>query len=150
VVIINSYIKSGDQFVKIEDLNAAPPDLNYIEGYIFLSVNDTIILNETHYDLVDQLWFYFAQGIIELKRGNAYDTYFPDQPLHFVVGKADRTGFAPISVATDGKIISAKVYIPDLIESAVSECVKFFSILSKLIPSRQHTYNEVIHSVANY
>jgi hypothetical protein len=53
----------------------------YIEGAIYLTYNKKIIMNFTHYDLIDQLWEYLLNLIEEFLENKKAEMYFPDQPL---------------------------------------------------------------------
>ena len=56
-------------------------DLDYIEGAIYLTYNDQIIIDFTYYDLIDHLWAYFLNMIKEYLETKKSEMSFPDQPL---------------------------------------------------------------------
>jgi hypothetical protein len=80
---VSSYLKDREgRDVEIAQWSARVPDENYVEGWIALSVDGHVLLNESHWDLVDQLWAYLIDGISEsLNSGRAFECFFPDQPL---------------------------------------------------------------------
>jgi hypothetical protein len=80
---VSSYLKDGEgRHIKIEQWAGRLRDENYVEGWIELSVDGQLLLDATHWDLVDQLWAYLIDGMLEsLDSGRAFECFFPDQPL---------------------------------------------------------------------
>lgn len=78
-----SFLKDGEgRYVEIQVWTGRLPDDDYIEGWIALSVDGQVLLDERHWDLIDQLWAYLIDGLIKsLDSGEPFECYFPDQPL---------------------------------------------------------------------
>lgn len=78
---IKTLIKTGDVFCDPDEVNPADLDLDYIAGAIVWLRQGNTILGEREWDLVDQLWAYFINGMLTLLDEDSFECYFPDQPL---------------------------------------------------------------------
>ncbi len=78
---VKTLLKIGDEFININDFTGEIPDEFYINGAIICRINNQKLFNETHWDLVDQLWAYILQGLESLQSDTDFSIYFPDQPL---------------------------------------------------------------------
>ena len=56
-------------------------DLNYVYGVLHLTYNNTVVIDFTDYDLIDQLWAYFLNMIKEFLQNKQSTMSFPDQPM---------------------------------------------------------------------
>ncbi|WP_157738863.1 hypothetical protein [Labrenzia sp. VG12] len=63
------------------EFNGPLDDPHYIDGAISLIIDGVELLGTELWDLVDQLWCYIANGLVEAAGGRTFSTYFPDQPL---------------------------------------------------------------------
>lgn len=100
-ITIRSYLKNPDYIINdINKINSQPEkyfiwiddasrvkdvaniiDLNYIEGVITIEQNGKILMDFKYWDLVDQLWGYWINLIIDFVKFNKAETFFPDQPI---------------------------------------------------------------------
>ncbi len=81
MLIIETYLKTPDGGVRIEDYTGTVPDPMYVEGWLNLGTARKELMGERMWDLVDQLWSYFADGVEEILAGRDWQTFFPDQPV---------------------------------------------------------------------
>jgi hypothetical protein len=56
-------------------------DFDYIDGVIFLTYNNQIVMPFSYYDLIDQLWAYLLNMMEEYLKTKKSEMFFPDQPL---------------------------------------------------------------------
>ena len=95
--VVKSYIKYPHIFIKhfkdaresyfipidnIDEILRTKKDLDlyYLEGALYLAYNNQIIIDFTHYDMIDQLWGYFLNMIEEFLEKKKSQMSFPDQP----------------------------------------------------------------------
>lgn len=58
-------------------------DSNYVEGAARVEAEGIRILDIDAWDLIDQLWCYFVNGVVCVMKGRSFDSGFPDQPIKF-------------------------------------------------------------------
>ena len=85
--IIIKHFKDAQEeyFINVNDLNEIlriknDLDLDYLEGAIYLTYKNQILIDFCHYDMVDQLWAYFMNMIEEFLETKNSEMSFPDQP----------------------------------------------------------------------
>lgn len=135
---VETFLKGADgELVQIEACRRPPPDLDYIEGAIRLSIDGLEIIGAEEWDYVDQLWCYIADMLARLKSSGYAETYFPDQPLKLTlqisgplvlvttrIGEEVRTASAPIAHFLDAIRIAGLI---------------FFRKMSELAPANSYT-----------
>lgn len=100
-------------------------DNQYIEGMIKILYDGEKILGENEWDLVDQLWIYFIDAFIQLKRKGYAEFCFPDQPLK--VKMTDINGeYLILEVGSKKNCLPEKAFIREMLQ----EAQHFFSILN--------------------
>lgn len=72
-------------FIDIDNINEIiriknDLDLDYLEGAIYLTYNNRVIIDFCYYDIIDQLWGYFLNMIEEFLETQKSEMSFPDQP----------------------------------------------------------------------
>ena len=78
---VESFLKTGESFTRIDQFDGPLEDKFYIEGAIVCRIRGQQLLTLKHWDLVDQLWAYLIEPLITVSDGRVYDSCFPDQPL---------------------------------------------------------------------
>lgn len=82
MIEINTYIRGADGvLVEIGKYSGPPPDPDYIEGALELTVDGTTIIDKSMHDYIDELWAYISSMVELLVRQGHASTYFPDQPI---------------------------------------------------------------------
>ncbi len=100
-VDIKSFFRvKAHQFVAVEDYKE-PIKAFYIEGAICIKINDVVLLDERQWDLVDQLWYFIADGVSCLAQRKDFETYFPDDPAWIRMQFARGTSLVTVSVKTE-------------------------------------------------
>ena len=116
-------------FVHCEDKSCLQyiENYDYIEGAITIFCDGVMVLDFSHWDLVDQLWSYIIDAIYELSKGETQvQVYFPDQPLKFEIQNV--SAYMLLVVIEERKIsVNKQEFIVALLENAKL----FFSILNK-------------------
>ncbi|MFC7329057.1 hypothetical protein [Marinactinospora rubrisoli] len=138
MVEIESFLKGVDgRFIRVEACRASPPDIDYIEGAIRLSVDGVEMIGTTEWDYVDQLWCYIAEMVEKLKRSGYAETYFPDQPIMLSFRSV---GHRVLLVAKIGEEVrAAYATYTDLVDVVNSAGVAFFDRMSELAPGNSYT-----------
>lgn len=81
-ISIKGFISSGDRYYSVEEFGYMKLENEfYIYGYIDIEIYGHAFIGEPEYDLVDQLWMYFINSLIKVKKNKKSHFYFPDQPL---------------------------------------------------------------------
>lgn len=81
MITVNTYIKTKCGFFDIHDFTEDIEDYNYIEGALELTINGINLLDKSMWDYIDQLWSYIADGVICISNDEAFEIYYPDQPI---------------------------------------------------------------------
>lgn len=99
-VKINDLLKINtnpeDYFIRIDDKDSIQKikdcvDINYLEGVLYLEYNDSVLIDFTYWDIIDQLWAYFLNLIEDYIQSEQAETYFPDQPIKLKLSKISKT-----------------------------------------------------------
>ncbi len=123
--------------MQVEACRTPPPDLDYIEGAIRLSVDGLEIIGTEEWDYVDQLWCYIAEMVTRVQSSGYAETYFPDQPikLSFQV-----TGSRVLVTAKIGEEVKrANASAADLLEAVKAAGMSFFRKMSELAPDNSYS-----------
>ncbi len=143
VITVHSYLRQNDAFVSLESFKGKLPDVDYIEGAIELTVSGKRLITTEMWDYVDQLWAYLLEGIDRLKNGEAFTTYFPDQPIEvtFLPVSGNRVEVSVVA-DTPNSIVTDKDNFVAAIEFAAK---LFFTELAKISPSIVHKHQGLFH-----
>jgi hypothetical protein len=140
---VDTYLRVKNQFVPMTEYSATLPNKDYVEGAIDCRINNRELFTIEHWDLVDQLWVYILEGLSKVKRGEEYDSFFPDQPL--------RLRFKPISAYAVEVTIGTncqKFDIDSLVTALAEGATEFFTSMKKLLPESSDTWDRYL-TVAN-
>jgi hypothetical protein len=133
---IETLIKLGEEFVPVDELREGPPDPDYIEGAIVWEIDHQSLLTSRHWDLVDQLWAYIADGVDKLRHGLEFETYFPDQPLLLRFKRLNRHSIE-VTIGRDRFVVHEAPFFASLTDGGSH----FFSQMLKLLPQFESTWN---------
>ncbi|MES4901018.1 MULTISPECIES: hypothetical protein [unclassified Streptomyces] len=125
-------------FVRAEACHTPPPDLDYIEGAIRLSVDGLELIGLGEWDYVDQLWCYIAEMVPRFCSTGHAETYFPDQPIGLSFQKTGSRVL--VTVKSGGEVRKASASSADLLNSLKAAGLSFFEKMSELAPG--HSYAE--------
>ena len=133
MIEISTYLRdAAGTLVNVEEASFSPPNPKYIEGAIHLRINDIDILDQSMWDLVDQLWCYIADMIDGLEKTGYAQTYFPDQPI---VLSFKRLGRRAVLVRSVGRTVRGSTIDEDcLISSLKKAALDFYARISLLAP----------------
>ena len=129
-IILQSFIKKGQEFIVIDEFSGKLNDNDYIDGAIELSVDGVVLFDKNLWDCVDNLWSYILWGLEDLSAGKEHVTGFPDQPIeiHFRP-LGDR--FAEIEVKY-GKGRRVRVELKEFIAEMLVEAEYFFKKMREI------------------
>lgn len=137
MVEIETFLKASDgSFVQVEACRTAPPDLDYIEGAIRLSVDGLEIIGIEEWDYVDQLWCYFAEMVARLRSSGYAETHFPDQPIKVTFQAAGSRVLVTAKIGKEVKKASASSV--DLFDALRAAGLIFFDKMSELVPANSY------------
>jgi hypothetical protein len=138
VVEIKSYLKDSDgEFVDIATGGTAPPDPDYVDGAIHLTIDGREIVGLDEWDYVDQLWCYLADMAVQFRATGHADTYFPDQPIKLSFDGDDTTTLVTYEAADEVK--RARVSTTELFNAIKTSGLSFFEKMSELVPATSYT-----------
>ncbi|MFN4151424.1 MAG: hypothetical protein ACK4IX_10810 [Candidatus Sericytochromatia bacterium] len=146
-----SYIKDSNNFIDIKKFNSKLEDDFYIYGAIELFINDIEIISLDMFDLVDQLWAYIINGIVEIENGKfEFNTYFPDQPLpmSFILDKKSNM----ITISTEPNLNDKKqatINYKKFVLSMSNYAKDFFKELKRIEPSKESFCKNYIDIIEN-
>ncbi len=142
---IKSWLKVEQNFVEIENFQSQIEDSDYIYGAIDLIVDDQELLNKAMWDLVDQLWYYLALGLIEISDGNNFSTHFPDQAI-LMEFKHVNNNYILISVKAK-KLYHGFVEKREFLKCMSQAGIHFFELMEKIVPENVDMYREAIEQL---
>ncbi|MFJ8795037.1 hypothetical protein [Streptomyces sp. NPDC102462] len=137
MVEIETFLKVADDgFVQVEACRTPPPDLDYIEGAIRLSVDGLEIIGTEEWDYVDQLWCYIAEMATKMQSSGYAETYFPDQPIKL---SFQATGSRVLVTAKIGEVIrTGNASSVDFLKAVKAAGMIFFRKMSELAPANSY------------
>lgn len=149
MITVRTLLKVGDEFVPVEAYSGQIADENYIDGAIELSIDGKELLSRRHWDLVDQLWCYLAQGIVDVSKGQAFSTGFPDSPID-VFFQPD-VGRGTVTVKVEFKSnpagVEATVGLEEFKTVLSAEARRSLDVLGRLAPSNREAYEDVLRGL---
>ncbi|AGA28974.1 hypothetical protein [Singulisphaera acidiphila] len=150
---VESFVRIKNKFVPLSQCDRKLSDEFYIEGKIELEVEDSKILSEKQWDLVDQLWSYLIDGVSGILFDDRnMECCFPDQPLRLslkslsksqlevcvgsCVHRVDKTCFIA-AIANGGKAFFNKML--QIAPSGKSSWMLYIERIEKLIATIECT-----------
>ncbi|MER5931016.1 hypothetical protein [Streptomyces sp. NPDC002054] len=138
MVEIETFLRgAGGGFVQVEACRTPPPDLDYIEGAIRLSVDGLEIIGTEEWDYVDQLWCYIAEMVTKMRSSGYAETYFPDQPIMLSFRAVGSRVLVTAKIGEEVKRASAPS--EDLLEAVKGAGMIFFRKMSELAPANSYS-----------
>lgn len=137
MVEIETFLKAADGgFVQVEACRTPPPDLDYIEGAIRLSVDGREIIGTEEWDYVDQLWCYIAEMVTKIQSSGYAETYFPDQPIKLSFRTAGSRVLVTAKIGEE--IRTGNASFMDFLEAVKAAGMTFFRKISELAPANSY------------
>lgn len=135
---VETFLRSPDgSFTKVEVCQEVPPDPDYVEGAIVLSVDGVEILGLPEWDYVDQLWSYLSTMLVELEAEGRAETSFPDQPIRFAV---EAVGGSRLLVTVEFGAQTRRVATDrqEFVDSLRRAGLEFFDGMARLVPGNSY------------
>ncbi|PJJ06580.1 hypothetical protein BX264_7120 [Streptomyces sp. 2333.5] len=137
MVEIETFLKGADGgFMQVEACRTPPPDLDYIEGAIRLSVDGLEIIGTEEWDYVDQLWCYIAEMVTKMQSSGYAETYFPDQPIKLSFRAAGPRVLVTAKIGEETKTANASS--ADFLGAVKAAGMIFFRKMSELVPANSY------------
>ncbi|MEU9358290.1 hypothetical protein AB0D35_09290 [Streptomyces sp. NPDC048301] len=145
MIEIETFLRDeSGEFVRVESCRNPPPDSDYIEGAIRLSVGGVEVIGTEEWDYVDQLWCYLADMVPKVRSVGNAETFFPDQPIRLSL---QATGSRILVTAKIGEEVRrASGASAELLEALKAAGTVFFAKMSELVP--QNSYAEAQRELA--
>ena len=140
MITVRSYVRLEDgAFQPIEEATTRPPDPDYVEGAIELTVNGTPIITTEEWDYVDQLWAYIANVLEELHATGTGSTDFPDQPIELVFERQGGRVLVSCRIDEDD-VRRASADEEELLVALREAGGRFFTRMAELVPELTDRY----------
>ncbi|MFE2228283.1 hypothetical protein [Streptomyces kronopolitis] len=137
MVEIETYLKvANGGFVKVVTCRTPPPDLDYIEGAIRLSVDGLEIIGTEEWDYIDQPWCHIAEMVTKMQSSGYAETYFPDQPIKLSFRSTGSRVL--VTVKSGEKFKTANASSVDFLAAVKAAGVIFFKKMSELAPANSY------------
>ena len=138
---IRSLLEEDGQYVPVDSASRIP-NKTYVSGAIIWRIGNKAILTERQSDLVDQLWAYIIDGLLQLRMEGAFETYFPDQALLLRFLRVE-SNQCRITVGDREFSVDCTV----MNESLCQGGRLFFSRMCELIPEHDHLWREYLKKI---
>ncbi|GAA1102241.1 hypothetical protein NE857_14915 [Nocardiopsis exhalans] len=137
MVEIETFLKGADGgFVRLEACRVPPPDLDYIEGAIRMSVDGLEIIGFEEWDYVDQLWCYIAEMVAKMQSLGYAEIYFPDQPIKLAFRVVGSRTLVAAKIGKETKMVD--VSSVDFLKAIKDAGMAFFQKMSELVPDNSY------------
>ncbi|ELY4323842.1 hypothetical protein QL189_19810 [Cronobacter turicensis] len=137
-ISIRSYVKCGEAYIDFFDFTGPVKDPDYIDGALELSVNGVNLIDNSICDYIDDLWSYLAEGLSIVSKGQAFKTYFPDQPIEVNLVPDNNTILVSVNCDAEVKLSVNK---HDFLITMAEHAKKFFEHLKLIVPSSDKSSN---------
>ncbi|GAA4656971.1 hypothetical protein GCM10023347_03970 [Streptomyces chumphonensis] len=138
MVEVETFLRDEDgRFVTAAACRMPPPDTDYVEGAVRLSVGGTEILGTEEWDYVDQLWCYMADMLTCLHSSGYAETYFPDQPIKLSFRRVGSRVVVSAEVGRDTRTSDAPSAALDAALRSGGRA--FFDRMADLVPGNSYT-----------
>lgn len=145
MIQVTSYFKLGEDFIPVSEFGGNIHDPDYVEGGIELSIKRVPLITLKMWDYIDQLWAYIVDGLEEVKQGNHFSTFFPDQPIEMIFTPQD-DGSLKIIVDCDTEVVM-NVDRKTFLHVLGSEAQQFFNKMSALLPEKKSMYEKTLKRI---
>ncbi|MEV8435757.1 hypothetical protein AB0425_00150 [Actinosynnema sp. NPDC051121] len=135
MITVVSCLRARDgSFTPVARCRTAPPDLDYVDGAIDLVINGVAVVDQSMWDLVDQLWAYLVTMLHELREHGRAETCFPDQPLKL---RFERIGGSRVLVVSEPSSGPRKSVVDEdeLVTVLAAAAIEFFTAMHALAGS---------------
>ena len=122
--------------------------LNYLEGAIYITFNNQIIMSYEMWDLVDTLWSYVLILIQDLIDKNKSDIYFPDQAIQIKMqANKDIVIFSLVMPNNETRqwLLPKDLFLKALLDGAQHFFAKMFLIFEE----NQEDYSDELKKIKN-
>ena len=135
--LVESYLSDeyGLKFWSINSAKEPPKDADYIYGAILWTIDDQPFLTKEEWDLVDQLWGYLVNAMLEITQGRDADFYFPDMPLPVNLSLLHGWDGVKLKVGDGPKSRTIVTQRRDFIRAGAEGAKHFFEKMGMLVPS---------------
>ena len=144
-IIINTYIKMGDDFINVFDFNGHIDNPDNIDGAIELSIYGKKLIDKSMWDYIDALWCYLSTGLSVVSNGEEFKTNFPDQPIEVKFKPIHNNHNILVSVkcsSSEAKIVVDK---KAFLSAMSNHAKKFFEHLEIIEPNSESNCNYALN-----
>jgi len=132
MIKVDTYIKDDNKFVPIEQYTGTVPDPMYVEGAIYLKINEREILTLDLWDDVNWLWGYIVTGFEDLLEQSEWTTSFPDQPIDLTFRLYKNRNRIEIEVTPSKGLVKAVAPLNEFLTAMNDAGQKYFTRISEI------------------
>ena len=132
MIKVDTYIKDDNKFVPIEQYTGTVPDPMYVEGAIYLKINEREILTLDLWDDVNWLWGYIVTGFEDLSEQSEWTTSFPDQPIDLTFRLYKNRNRIEIEVTPSKGLVKAVAPLNEFLTAMNDAGQKYFTRISEI------------------
>ena len=141
----NKLTNNDELFVNINNYQSIDKkllDYDYLSGALIIKYEGKELLGFKHWDLIDQLWYYFVDAFIKLASDGKAEFSFPDQPFKVMMERKNNT-FISLNLNGNVFLLNEKDFITQMLISSNN----FFMNLKKIFPEYEFDIDECIDKV---
>ena len=148
MMTIRTFLRSGDGvFQPVGECQVPPPDPDYIEGALEITIDGVEIIGKPEWDYVDQLWAYLATMVGQLRASGEATTYLPDQPIELSLTASD--GLVRVASLVGGQVRAGLVDEVEFLATVRAEGRAAFTELTRLAAVNAASYRLSLADLAD-
>lgn len=148
---VKTVLKHGQDVVPIEDWQGKIADRDYVAGALILSLDGTILLDESVWTDINWLWPLIVNDLPDLLDGKDAETRFPDQPITISVKHVDREWIRLHVFCGEHDYVRKKIRKRDYLDEMTRAGIDFFTRFDR-IASRDYSaahYLPILNNIAD-
>lgn len=152
-VSFESYFMHEKQFVPASEFQVPIEPGDQIEGAIVLKMGGVEMLDLTHWDVLDGLWYYLAESLARsLETNTTQSFFFPDQPIEVELSASQERQIVELTIECNSRR-TATAGLPQFCEAFCAGLESFLERLWSVAPHEAQDrgwYESTIRTIRRY